>query len=115
MDNRLVFDREAMLDRLGGDEEFLVDVLEVFLEETPRMLEATRSAVGSADAEGVERAAHALKGALLNISADSASLVALELERMGRESDLSGSGDTLAQLESEIDRLEQELGAAPAG
>ncbi len=43
------FDREEMLERLGGDTELLDDVLQVFLEECPRMLQEVRGAVDEGD------------------------------------------------------------------
>ena len=104
-----VFDRDEMLDRLDGDQEFLADVLEVFLDETPKMLEQMRFAVGDRDTEKIERAAHAMKGALLNIAARPAAALARQLEDCGREGGLGLIDETLLLLEAELGRLENEL------
>jgi len=104
-----VFDRDEMLDRLDGDQEFLADVLEVFLGETPKMLEQMRFAVGGRDAEQIERTAHAMKGALLNIAAEPAAAVAGRLEESGRDGGLDSVEATLELLEAELRRLEGEL------
>ena len=106
---RLVFDRREMLDRLGGDVEFLEDVLEVFLDESPKMMDATRGAVHDGDARRVERSAHTLKGALMNIAAEPAAELAARLETLGREESLDDCPRVLAALETAIAMLERTL------
>ncbi len=106
------FDRAEMLERLGGDTELLDDVLQVFLEECPRMLEEVRNAVDGGDANHVRRAAHSMKGALLNISAGPAAAAAEELEELGAEQRLDESAAVLHRLHHEIERLEQALAAS---
>jgi HPt (histidine-containing phosphotransfer) domain-containing protein len=103
------FDRDTMLERMGGDTELLAEVVELFLEDGPRMLDTVRDAVSERDAHNVERSAHSLKGALLNMAAERAAGIALELERMGREESLDTSLDILNRLEEEMERLQQEL------
>lgn len=107
--DKLVFDREEMLDRLGGDVEFLDDVLAVFLDESPKMMEAARGAVHDGDARRVERSAHTLKGALMNVAAEPAAALAARLETLGREQCLDECPRVLAALETAIARLEQTL------
>ena len=109
-----VFDRQQMLERLGGDEELLREVLDVFRDECPRMIATTRVAVHSGDASGVERAGHTLKGALLNISAAEAAAVARDLEHIGRSGALDGVAQALRGLESALERLDGELVASLA-
>jgi HPt (histidine-containing phosphotransfer) domain-containing protein len=52
----------------------------------------------------VERAAHSLKGALLNMAADVAAAIALQLEKMGREKALVDTASVVADLEREMGR-----------
>jgi len=107
--DKLVFDRAEMLDRLGGDVEFLDDVLGVFLDESPKMMDAARGAVHEGDARRVERSAHTLKGALMNIAAEPAAELAARLETLGREESLDECPRVLAALETAITRLERTL------
>ena len=109
------FDREEMLERLGGDTELLDDVLQVFLEECPRMLEEVRGAVNGGDPKLVRRAAHSMKGALLNISAVPAAAEASQLEELGSEERLAESAPVLERLHQEIERLQQVLAEQTAG
>ena len=109
------FDREEMLDRLGGDDELMIDVLGVFLEECPRMMEEIREAVDRGDAPLVRNAAHSIKGALLNISAAPAAEEAKQLELLGGEERLAETAAVLDKLQVEIDRLEPVLAEQTAG
>ena len=104
-----VFDSNTMLERMGGDTDLLGEVIELFMEDSPRMLESIREAVSSENAGEVERAAHSLKGALLNMSADAAASIALQLEKMGREKALVDTAALVIDLEKEMVRLQAEL------
>jgi HPt (histidine-containing phosphotransfer) domain-containing protein len=103
------FDRDTMLERMGGDMDLLAEVVDLFLEDSPKMLDTLRAAVSGGDALTVERSAHSLKGALLNLAAERAAGVALKLETMGREEDLADCLDVLADLEAEMSRLSEAL------
>ena len=103
------FDRAEMLKRLGDDTDLLVDVLQVFQEECPRMLAEVRAALDRADPVLVRRAAHSMKGALLNISAVPAAAEAAALEELGRQQRLDESGPALQRLHQEVERLRQAL------
>ena len=109
------FDREEMLERLGGDNKLLDEVLQVFLEECPKMLEELRGAVDGGDPTLVHRAAHSMTGALLNISAAPAAAEAKQLELLGSEERLAESASVLERLEQEIERLQRVLAEQAAG
>ena len=99
------FDQEFVLSQTGGDRELMGEVLDLFLTETPRMLEDVRSAVTAGDAGTVERTAHRLKGSLVAIAAHPAAGEALRLEKLGRQGQVADAAQVLACLEQEIDRL----------
>ena len=109
---KVVFDREGLLERLGGDDELLTELLGIFLEECREMLAGVESAVEAGDAHRIERSAHSFKGALLNISADEAAERALQLEQVGSAGELELASSLLEDLQEEVQRLEQELRAA---
>ena len=109
------FDRDDMLERLGGDTALLDDVLVVFLEECPKLFEEVRGAVDEGDPKRVHRAAHSMKGALLNISAAPAAAEAKQLELLGSEERLAEGAPVLERLRQEIERLQQALAERTAG
>jgi HPt (histidine-containing phosphotransfer) domain-containing protein len=106
-----VLDSEALLDRIGGDVDFLQELAGVFREDCPQLLDEIRSAVAAENAPALMRAAHTLKGAVANFGADAAREAAFRLESMGRTGDLKPAREAVGELESEILRFEQALAA----
>jgi len=109
MQSTTLFDRATMLERLGGDVELMSEIVTLFVEECPNMIASVRDSISEQDANLVQRSAHTLKGALLNIAADPVAETARRLEFLGRSGELTESAEVLASLESELDRLVQEL------
>ena len=100
------FDQESALSRVQGDAELLTELIDLFLDESPGLLSRIRSAVTAQDSVGLESAAHQMKGAVGNFSANGAFDTALQLEGIGRGGDLTGAQDALHSMEHEIGRLQ---------
>jgi HPt (histidine-containing phosphotransfer) domain-containing protein len=105
-----VFNRELALDRVGGDEELLGEIVDLFLGEYPELLEQIQSAVNRSDATALHRSAHTLKGSLAAIGAEAAQQQAHELETSGRQGQLTGTAAMVTDLENLLGQLRQELG-----
>ena len=90
---------------VDGDKELLAELVAVFLEDLPERTEALRAAVETEDAQGTERAAHSLKGAVASLGGETARALAYELEQMGRAGRLAGVGLLFAELEGELGRI----------
>jgi CheY-like chemotaxis protein len=103
------FDRAAALERFGGDESFLAEIVGIFRNDSPQLLDDVRSAVAGRDAGRLQRAAHKLKGALGYLCAGSAGVLARRLEALGTASVLDGSDAVLRELEAEMGRLVESL------
>src|SRR5262249_30315009 len=84
-----VFNKETALARVGGDVALLRELAELFLRESPALVEAVANAVGKGDVSLLKTAAHALKGSVDNFAAPGAFDAALRLETLGREGNLS--------------------------
>jgi two-component system, sensor histidine kinase and response regulator len=96
------WNRAEALGRLGGDEDLLRELCQIFLEESPKILRKLRQALAEGDAGAVMRAAHSLKGEVGYLGAGGASQAARQLEDMGRENKLVTAPETLILLEREI-------------
>jgi len=103
-----VWDARKFLERIGGDEQLLHEVTEIFLDETPKLLARLQEAINSGDAGLVERTAHSLKGELSYFGFD-ASHQARELERMGREKQLGPAAVLLAAFRDAVANLMNEV------
>ena len=98
-------DHAMALERLGGDEELLQEVAQLFLDEYPSLMSEIRQAAQSGDAHRLERAAHSLKGSIANFGVDPAVQAALTVERIGRSGDLTGAVDAYEQLDAMMHQL----------
>ncbi|MGO9096971.1 MAG: Hpt domain-containing protein [Bryobacteraceae bacterium] len=107
--NPPALDREALLERVGGDVEFLQEIAGLFLEDCPKLLTAIQTAVSDGDARKLEHAAHTLKGSIANFGADAAREAAFRLEAMGRAGDLKPASEAYLTLEQEVQRFTLEL------
>jgi PAS domain S-box-containing protein len=105
------FDPEAILSAVEGDRELLKEVLMLYFEDAPHLLDDVRAAVAGDNPEALERAAHTLKGSVGNFGAQAAVEAALRVEMIGRRHALGEAPSALAELEHEIARLTTALSA----
>jgi len=106
-----VFDYDDFMERMDGDIDLLKEVIEIFLEDSPNLMAALRSAILVRDAEAMEKAAHTLKGAAANISAkrlQQFSQAMQELIKKGRDSQLERF---FSDMETQYEVLDRELRA----
>ena len=82
---RPLFDREALMDNLGGDKSMLGEVILLCREnDAPRILAELAESIQAGDADGVAKAAHALKGLVGAFNASEAWASAKLLEMTAR-------------------------------
>ena len=96
---------QNLLERVDGDRELLATLAEMQKAETPGALQEIRRCVESGDAEGLERAAHRLVGALVVFDAAEAVEAARTLEHLARSRTLADAPRRFAALEIEGQRL----------
>ena len=100
-----------LLTRVENDSELLCELIGIFKEDFPRLLQSLQQSVAREDMKNVEATSHALKGMLSGLSVTEAAATASRLEQMGREGKKSGLTDALTLLESEVAQLLPELDA----
>jgi two-component system sensor histidine kinase/response regulator len=101
--------REAILERVGGDVDFLQEIADLFAEDCPKLLTEIRSAITTGDPRALEHAAHTLKGSVSNFGAEPARQAAFRLEMIGRNGDLNEAPEAWATLEYEVQRFTEAL------
>jgi PAS domain S-box-containing protein len=107
-----VFNRQVALTRVGGDEELLRELTEVFLADCPKWLNDLRKAAASGNAVDLRRAAHTIKGAVGYFGADEAGAAADRLQELGRAGDVAAAVAVVPELEHALERLTAALRAA---
>ncbi len=106
-----VFDREELLARVEGDAALVQELLSLFREDAPAIVNEIRQCLDSADWAGVARGAHKLKGACANIGAHRATRSAHTLELMSAGSRADHAAPEFAILEQELAQLDVALRA----
>jgi CheY-like chemotaxis protein len=104
-------DANALMARVDGDRELLVELVQIFRAESPRLLEELRRCVARGDALGVEEVAHAIKGTVGNFGGHAAGEAALALETMARDGRLGEADAYTTRLEADLAVLERDLTA----
>jgi signal transduction histidine kinase/DNA-binding response OmpR family regulator/HPt (histidine-containing phosphotransfer) domain-containing protein len=105
----LLFDREEALEQCLGSTEMLGQLIRVFLQNADQMMEAIRQAISAHDAKALQRSAHTFKGAAGNLASKRSYELALRLEQMGRNNDMTGANEAFAQLQETLRVLKVQL------
>ena len=95
------------LEEFEGNREFLMGLLERFLENVRAQLGTIREALDRADAEILRREAHAIKGGAANLAAVELSSAAAELEKTAKSGSLGEAPGGLERLETAYRRLDE--------
>jgi len=99
--------QQATLDELiqSTDSDFVKDIIDTFLDDTPKMVAEMRQSLVTKDKEALQRAAHSLKSNSASFGAMLLSAQAKELEMMGKLGELNGVDDRITALSAEFERV----------
>lgn len=90
----------AMLENLGGDVDFLCELLDEYLASSPELIAEIQQAISSGDAPVLQRSAHTLKSGSASFGALDFAAQCKELEFIGRSGELAGADEKARALES---------------
>lgn len=94
-DEQALLDRDVigeLRDSVGGDDEFVRELIATYLAEGPDHLAQMASAAAASDAAAIIRPAHTLKSSSASLGAMRLAAVAREIEFCGRAGDTDGLG-----------------------
>ena len=104
-----VFDVGGALSSVGGDSEFLAEVVGLVQAAWPTLLADIREGIARADLPAVEMSARLAKAAARNVSAKRAYDSAVQLETLIGMRDLPAAQRASTTLEQEVERLQMVL------
>ena len=104
-----VFDKAGMMTRLMDDEDLARIVVDGFLEDAPKQIEALRNYLAAGDAPGALRQAHTIKGASATVGGEALRAVAFEMEKAAIAGDFEAVTARLPDLESQLARLKEAM------
>ena len=106
---RTLLNRTDMLARLGGDEDLLRELIDVFLDDCPCHLSAIRTAVERKDAHDLRMTARALKGSAAALSAVELFEAATAVDRFDLENRFDACAPDINRMARETTRLMEAL------
>lgn len=102
MADAFVLDRASILDRLGGDEEIYVMMLDMYLDDVDSNAQAVGAALAAGDAEALQREAHTVKGLLATFSDDIGAEEAWAIEQKAKLGIVAEQAAAVAALQARM-------------
>jgi HPt (histidine-containing phosphotransfer) domain-containing protein len=106
---------DALLESMGGDQEFLRELLDTFFEDAPQLITAMQAAVAAGDAEELRRAAHSLKSTSATFGAMDLSGQCKVLEMMAKSGALQSADAQITAVATEYEQARTELETVQRG
>ena len=98
-----------LLDSIDHDREFFLELVEIYLAESPAMINSMRQAARDGDVQTFHRTAHTLKSNSSNFGAHTLAQISKSLEDLGRSGSLSTDEPRIIEAENELGRVREEL------
>ena len=109
-----VLDLDDVMERVGGDFEFLASMAEVLRDDYPGQIQDIRESVQAGDADRVKKLAHTVKGIAGNLGGSRAAEKALAIELLATDSRLDDCNEAVSELETTLGELLEALQLAIA-
>ena len=91
------------------DYEFVVELIDIYLNETPKQIQAIGTALTAQSLPSLMITAHTLKGSSLNLGAKHFGELCLILEEIGRACKSIPDGTSISELENEYEKVKATL------
>jgi PAS domain S-box-containing protein len=105
----LVFDREALFERIMNDSELARRLAAMFLEDIPKSINELRKNIENGEVSDVSAYAHRIKGASANLGGIALSTVAARMEEAGIMGKLDEIAVMMPELERQYELLAEQL------
>jgi HPt (histidine-containing phosphotransfer) domain-containing protein len=97
--------------RTNGKPELLARVINLYLVESPKLVQKLKQAAGASDARAIARSAHSLKSSSANVGAKVLSGYCADIEASARRADTEEARKILARIETEHGSVQSALAA----
>ena len=100
---KVPIDLESALDRTGNDEEFLYELINIYVEDYEEKKHELKTAIEEENYSQIQEIGHSLKGSSANLSLTYMQAASLEMEMSGREKNIEQAKEVLKKLETEFE------------
>jgi HPt (histidine-containing phosphotransfer) domain-containing protein len=104
-------DYPSALARIGNDESFLKELLDLYRADFEEKIEGLQNAIDQEDFVSIQELGHGLKGSSANLSLPFLQKAAFDMESAGRERNLGKARGALGTLGQEFQNLQEFLSA----
>ena len=105
----LPIDVPSALERIGGEESFLFDLIDIYIEDFIEKFEKLKTAVEEENFDTIKDIGHNLKGSSANLSLPILQEISYQIEIAGKERNLNKAKENLSLLKEEFHRLQDFL------
>ena len=102
---------DSLLDSLGGDAEFMTELIDTYVADAPAQLDGLRAGLAAEDADALVRPAHTLKSSSASLGALRLAERCRQLEASAKSGSLDGAAASIAGIEAEVGRVVDALEA----
>ncbi len=98
-------DLSSALERIGGDESLLHELIKIYIEDFLEKYDLLRQAIEHGDFNTIKEIGHSLKGSSGNLSLTNLHQISYQLEMSGREEDIERARYFFHVLDREFQKL----------
>ncbi len=98
-------DLSSVLERIGGDESFLHELIDIYIEDFIEKYAQLKQAIEQEEYETIKEVGHSLKGASGNLSLADLQEISYSLELSGKEKNIEQARRSFLNLGEEFGRL----------
>lgn len=102
-------DLDSVLERIGGDESFLQELLDIYIEDFVEKFVQLEQAIAQSDFNNIKEIGHSLKGSSGNLSLNGLHETAYGIELSGGESNIEQAKLLFIRLKEEFKKLKDFL------
>lgn len=114
-ENEVLFDRSALMRRIGQNADLLRELLSLFVEVQPKEMGELRQAVDARDAPRTKRLAHKIAGSFASLAMNALARRAMDIERRAATGDVGSCAGLMAELEACFGQVLEELEPRSSG
>jgi histidine phosphotransfer protein HptB len=103
-------DFKLLAKKLGLEEDEYLELLELFIDTSPRDIATLEHAIGTKNADEAEKAAHSLKGASASLSLTEIAELAKQIEKSAREGSNKDGLELLESIQEKIIGIKKLMG-----
>lgn len=104
-----IFDSHTFMERVMDDMNVARHIIDIFLEDTPKIIDDLKNATDKGDISGIANCAHSLKSSSANLSGMVLNIFAKEIEISAKSGDIEKIRITVPELEKHFNLLAAEL------